>query len=110
MLRSTARNSPVARAISARSGKHLICLSWPVIELVVQVDRGADQRQMTECLREVADLLAREPYFLGVQAEMVGVGLHLLEGKHRVIQASGPGQRVHVPERAQRERALLAVQ
>jgi len=43
---------------SARRGKHLVDLSCPAIELVVQVDRGADQRQMAEGLREVADLLA----------------------------------------------------
>src|SRR5215470_17137462 len=81
-----------------------------VIELVVEVDRGADQRQVAEGLREVAELLAGAADFLGVQAEMVGVGVHLLEAQPCVVEPPGPGQRVDVEERAQRERALIAVQ
>jgi hypothetical protein len=42
-----------------------------VVELVVQVDRGADERQVAECLREVAELLAGAADLFGVQAEVV---------------------------------------
>ena len=43
---------------------------------------------------------------LGVQADVVGVGQHLLEHQPGLLQPAGPGQRVHVGERAQGERAL----
>jgi hypothetical protein len=46
-----------------------------------------------------ADLLAQ-------QAHVVGVGEHLLEDVPAFIDAGGPGQRLHVPERVQVERAL----
>jgi hypothetical protein len=39
-----------------------------VVELAVQVDRHADQRQMAEGLREVAELLARVADLLGASA------------------------------------------
>ena len=74
----------------------------------VEVDGGADQRQVRERLREIAELFAGRPHLLGVQAEMVGVGEHLLKREPRRVQAAGPGQCLDVPERADRERALLA--
>src|SRR5580658_6555001 len=81
-----------------------------VVELVVQVDRGADEREVAERLREVAELLARAADLLGVQAEMVGVGVHLLEGELGLFESASAGERVDVPERAQRECALAAAQ
>src|ERR1700750_3145802 len=72
------------------------------IELAVEVDRGADQRQVAEGLREVAELLAGAADLLGEQAQVVSVGVHLLEHQPGLLQPPGPGQRVHVPERAQR--------
>src|SRR5947209_8880182 len=74
-----------------------------VVELVVEVHRGADQREVTERLREVADLLTCRPDLLRVQPEVVAVGQHLLEGEPRRVEAPGPGQRTDVPERAHRE-------
>ncbi len=50
-----------------------------VLELIVQVDGNADEGHVAEGLGKVPELLAGEPDFLGVQAEVVGVGEHLLE-------------------------------
>jgi hypothetical protein len=81
-----------------------------VVELVVEVDRGVDQGQVTERLREVAELLAGAADFLGVQPKMVRVGMHFLERYAGVLEPSRAGQGVDVPERAQRERAFVAGQ
>src|SRR5689334_16247177 len=90
--------------------EHPANLPGAVIELVVEVDRSADQGQMAERLREIAELTAGAVDLLGVQAEVVGVGEHLLEDQPRLVQPTGTAQRIDVPERAQRERALVAGQ
>ena len=41
---------------------------------------------------------------------MVGVVAHLLEREPGLVQAPRLGERLHVPERADRERALFALQ
>src|SRR6201987_4876319 len=82
----------------------------PPVELAVQVDGGADQRQVTEGLREVAELAAGGVDLLGEQAQVVGVGEHLLEHQPGLLQPPGAGQGVDVPERAQREGTLVAAQ
>src|SRR5262252_10019241 len=76
----------------------------------VEVKRGADQRQVGQCLGEVPLLLAGAADLLGVQAEMVAVGEHLLERQPRLVQAPGTGERLHVPKRARREGAFFAAQ
>jgi hypothetical protein len=43
-----------------------------VVELSVKVDSGADQGQVAERLRDVAELLAGAADLLGEQAKMVG--------------------------------------
>ena len=53
--------------------------SGPAVQRTIQVERGADQRQVRERLREVARRLARGPDLLGVQADVVRVCQHLLE-------------------------------
>src|ERR1700751_418578 len=50
-------------------------------EPAVQVERGADQPDVSECLREVAQRCTTRTRLLSVQAEVVGVGQHLLEDK-----------------------------
>src|SRR5215467_6110672 len=82
-------------------------LSGAVVELVVEVDRGGDQRQVAERLWEVAQLLPGAADLLRIQPQMVGVGEHLLEDKPRLIQPPRAGQGVDVPERAQGEGALI---
>src|SRR4029077_6793850 len=77
-------------------------LSGAMVELVVEVDRGTDQGQMAERLREVTELLTGAADLLGVQAQMVGVGEHLLQDQPRLVKPPGAGEGVYVPERAQR--------
>src|SRR6201984_563412 len=48
-------------------------------EPAVQVVRGADQPDVSKCLWEVSQRFATRTGLLGVQAEVVGVGQHLLE-------------------------------
>ena len=79
-------------------------------ERAVEVEGGADQRQVGERLREVAERLAGRADLLGVEPEVVGVGEHLLEGQPRLVEPPGARERLDVPERADRERALVAAQ
>src|SRR5215831_7798981 len=81
-----------------------------VVELVVEVDRRVDQRQVAERLREVAELLGGWADLLRVQAQAIGVGEHFLEDQARFRHAAGAGQRVDVPERADGEGPLVAAQ
>src|SRR5438034_7211863 len=71
------------------------------VELTVQIEGGADQRQVREGLREVAELLARRPDLLRVQADVVRVGEHLLERQSRLVEPPGASERLYPPERAQ---------
>jgi hypothetical protein len=47
----------------------------------VQVDRGADQGEVGEGLREVAESLPGHADLLGIQPEVAGVGEHVLEDR-----------------------------
>jgi len=62
-----------------------------VRELLIEVDRGGNQRQVRECLGEVAEQLAARADLLGVEAEVVGVGEPLLEGELGFIESTGAG-------------------
>jgi uncharacterized membrane protein YccC len=76
----------------------------------VQIVGGADQRQVGEGLREVAERVAGRADLLRVEPEVVRVGEHLLERQPRLVQPPGARERLDVPERADRERALVAAQ
>src|SRR5215216_2889644 len=99
---------PPARSTVRRCGRVADdgVLAGAVVELVVQVDGGVDQRQVGERLGEVAQLLPGLADLLGVQAQVVGVGEHLLEDQPGLLQASRTGQRIHIPEGTDREGAL----
>src|SRR5215469_5151554 len=71
--------------------QHWLDVSCAVVKLVVEIDRGVDQGEVAEGLREVPELLAGDPDFLGVQPEVVGIGLHLLEYQFGVFQPAGSG-------------------
>src|SRR6516165_12200156 len=93
-------------------GKRPAC-SWPDptqsptrAEPAVQVERGAYQPDVSECLWEVAERFATRTRLLGVQAEVVGVGQHLLEDEAGLLGAARPGQCFHQPERTHIERPL----
>src|SRR5262245_66248608 len=57
-------------------------------QLAIQVHGRADQREVSERLRKVAQRFAARPDLLGVQAEVVRVREHLLE---RQASFAGPG-------------------
>ena len=72
---------------------------------------GADQGEMGECLREVADLpAAGDVVLLGVQAEVVAQGEEPLEQLPRLGLAAVERERFDQPERAGKELALAARQ
>src|SRR6266540_1732377 len=75
-----------------------------VVQPLVDADRGVDQREVGERLREVADLLAGGVDLLGIEAEVVGIGQHLRERQPGVVEAPRAGERVDVQEGAERER------
>src|SRR4028119_72833 len=77
-------------------------------ERPVEVEGGADEGQVGEGLREVAQGLAGVPDLLGVQPEVVGVAEHLLEHQARLVHPTCARQRLDEPERAQAERAFFA--
>src|SRR5262249_19544705 len=81
-----------------------------VVQLVVEVDRCIDQRQVAERLREVAKLLAGRTDLLREKAQVVSVGQHLLADQAPFLQTAGAGQRVDVPERADGKGPLVAAQ
>jgi len=81
-----------------------------VFDLVVEVDRSADKGQVAKGLREIAELLAGAADLLGIQAEVIGVSVHLLKNQSRVVEPPGAGEGVNVPERAQGEGALITGQ
>src|SRR5277367_6395842 len=76
------------------------------VEVLVQADSRVDEREMRERLREVTALLAGLADLLRVQAEVVAVGVHLLERQLRVLQAPAPARRVDIEVGAQRGRAI----
>src|SRR5262249_17118835 len=57
-----------------------------MVELVVQVHRRVDEREVGECLREVPLLPTGESNLLREQAQVVGVGIHFLEREPCFLQ------------------------
>src|SRR3954453_22024228 len=70
-----------------------------VVQVPVERDRGVDECQVCEGLREVANLLAGERDLLGVQPKVVGVGQHLLESHPSLADLSRVSQGADVGER-----------
>src|SRR5262245_64510457 len=77
-------------------------------ELAVDGVGGADQPEVRERLREVAQVLAVGTELLGVEPDVVRVPEHLLEHEPRLLRVARAGEHFCVPERAHVERALLA--
>src|SRR6516165_7451467 len=79
----------------------------------VQVERSADQCKVRESLREVSQGLATMTGLFRVEAKMVGKAEHPLENQSRFLQprpvvATGSGQRLEHPKRADVEGAFLS--
>ena len=94
-------DAPVHRSLARRS-----VVPRALVEEAIQVVSGADQRQMAERLRKVAERLARRRDLLGKQAQRIGVGQHFLEDQPRVADLARPRQRLDEPESAHREGSL----
>src|SRR5438477_3840404 len=74
----------------------------------VEIERGADQREVREGLREVAEVLRLRAQLLAVESQVVGVPEHLLEEESRLVQVAHARETLHIPEGTHGERALLA--
>src|SRR6188474_2631807 len=74
----------------------------------VEIESGADERQVCEGLRKVAQVLRLRPELLAIESEMIGVAEHLLEEEAGLLQITHARQALDIPERAHRERALGA--
>src|SRR5262245_4831835 len=77
-------------------------------ELAVEVVGGADQCEVREGLREVAELFACRADLLGVEPDVVRVAEHLLEGQPRLVEPPRARECLDPPERAHREGRLSA--
>src|SRR5258708_19363651 len=60
------------------------------LQSTVQVKCGADQSHVRERLREVAQRVARRSRLLGLQAQGVSLGKHLLENERRPLHPPSP--------------------
>src|SRR5262249_30747942 len=73
----------------------------------IEVVRSADQAEVREGLREVAEMLTRGSELLGVEAQVVRIAEHLLEVVAGFFELAGACEALGVPERADAERALF---
>ena len=74
----------------------------------IEIEGGADQRQVRERLREVAEVLCLGAELFAVQPEVIGVAEHLLEDEARLVQVTHARQALDIPEGAHRERPFLS--
>src|SRR5215469_1869896 len=73
----------------------------------VEIEGGADERQVRERLREVAEVLRLKAELLAVQPQVIGVAEHLLEEETRLVQVTHAGEALDVPEGTHREGAFI---
>src|SRR6266852_8455486 len=72
-------------------------------ESAVEIEGGADERQMRERLRKVAEVLCLGAQLLAVQPQVIGVAEHFLEEEPRLVQVPHAREALDVPEGAHRE-------
>src|SRR5215469_673812 len=65
---------------------------------LIDTQTRANQGQMGKSLREVPQCFPGGCDLLGVQAHMIGIGQHMLQGEPRLLQATRSGQGFHQPE------------
>src|SRR6056297_2838865 len=81
----------------------------------IEIERGADECEVGERLREVAERLSERSGLFGEEAEMVGVSEHLLEHEPRLVEprrviGTCACERLDEPEAADVEGSLLTVE
>src|SRR2546425_911010 len=74
----------------------------------IEICRGADQRQMRECLGEVAEMLPAWTNLLRVEPQMVGVSQKFLKQQLSLFQLPSARQAFDVPKRACSKATLSA--
>src|SRR5260370_21484809 len=74
----------------------------------IQIGCGADQRQMCECLWEVAEVLPARTDLLRVKPQMVCVSQEFLKQQLSPFQLTSARQALDVPKRTCSEAALPA--
>src|SRR5881227_2729170 len=79
-----------------------------LVEFAVHVISCADQTQMGEGLREIAQLLAIQTQFFREESQMIGITERLFEIEPRQLHVSGPRQAFDIPERAHRKSSFPA--
>src|SRR5215469_18467284 len=77
-----------------------------LVQGCVEEVTGPDQREVRKGLRKVPQRLAGRSDLLCVQAEMVGVGQHLLEILSGFLDPSRPRQGFDIPETTDAKRPL----
>src|SRR5690242_15599956 len=75
----------------------------------VEVECRTDECEVRQSLRVIAGECTCRPNLLGVEPEVIGVGVHLLEHEFRFFDTTGAREALDIPERAHREGALVAV-
>src|SRR5262249_16125772 len=103
--------SATSRRLQTRSRRTRRCGSARLVERAIQVVRGADERQVSERLRVVAERFTGAARLLGVQPEVIGVAEHPFEQEARFLEHHAVGaprarQGFDEPERAHVERPL----
>src|SRR5215211_8646779 len=79
----------------------------PLSERPIEVVGCADEGEVREGLREIAQRLPAGPDLLRIEPEVVCVAEHLLEDETGLLEPASPRERFDEPERAQVERPLL---
>src|SRR5215208_5968313 len=95
---------------AAIEGDSFLTVLTPAAERPVEVVGRADEGEVREGLREVAQRLAMVSNLLGVEPEVVGITEHMLENKARFLEPASPRERLDEPEGAQAEGPFFARQ
>src|SRR5471032_2985733 len=83
-------------------------LRMRAVQATVELERGADQRKMGQCLRKIAQRFATDRNLFGVETNVVRISQHFLEYKPSFVHASRSHQCFCVPERTRAESTFLA--
>src|SRR5258708_28826246 len=78
------------------------------VQAPVKLERGADQREMGQCLWKIAQRFATDRDFFRVKADMVGIGQHFLEYKPSFVHSSRSHECFRVPERTRAKATFFA--